>query len=406
MKSIMKHYQKGAVVLLYVVLMVIIAILFLAITQSQLLLARRRSVSATDSIITAYQAESEINDFFARLTGGYIDSGDLPIIINKNIGGTEIEIEATGDADNQTVTVTAKRAFAVSKIQGSRGIEVGTVSGNIDVILGLDCTGSMNGSADGVVSPPTRFDAQEAAVVNFIDRLIELDQRDNFHLGVLVFGGDAKWLQHGGVDVTPDSGLSYEQIKLAVENGFNTYRHQSPACTPVISTTSVGSAYLKEHEYFAGHKEEDRVQIEVVITDGYPNSRIPYDSCPPSVYCPAYPHGTCDSNEYGWVCFGSSEVECNALGVDFLRCTLADSDTWVTELSQYGTRDPEVDAYGVTIFASPPSDVVDIFNTYASEGGYFNANQANELTDILDTIFEDIVEKYSGITFQRLIPLP
>lgn len=381
--------QAGAITIIFLTLVALVLTLILAATQSSLTLALRRSQSASDILIATYRAESEANDVMARLIGGYLTSADISD--RYQVGDMRIEVEGQELGDTQIVTVTAFRGLAVGKVQAVRRLLSVEEVDEVEIILALDCTSSMDYGANcaNCNSRPSRLDAQEQAAINFVESISNLQDSDKFKVGVSVFGIDSAWLQYNGVNVTPGSGLSFSEIQTAISQGFSTIRKNSPACIQVANGTSVGTAFRHSHDYFTSTKAEGTKQIEVVITDGEPNARIADSACSPGTAC---------TNLSGL---------CNAAAYNYLRCTVADTTTQVDEISstQYGARDPEVDAYAVTIFDNPPQDVVTIFQKYATEGGYFNANRASELSGILSNILGRILEDRSTVTIKRIIPI-
>jgi hypothetical protein len=94
--------------------------------------------------------------------------------------------------------------------------------------------------------------------------------------------------------------------------------------------------------------------------------------------------------------------------MDFLTCSIATTDTNIPPISgtgvRSGARDPEVDAYAVTIFASPPRDVVNLFNAYLTQNGYFNASRASQLKNILNNVLNEILRDRSTVTIKRTPP--
>jgi len=423
-----RNRQKGAVVLLYVTIVAIIAALLMSIAQSQLLLAFKRNQSAADSLVATYQAESIANDYIARFIGGYLDESVMPFTETITLGNTTLTVQGTQVDQVQTITVLSKLGFAVSKVEAVREIQsLGSVE-NVDIVLALDCTGSMDAGArcPDCFDSPTRFDAQKDAAIEFVDAIAGLEDADKFKLGIEVFGIDAKWLTFDGRDVTSENNLSFSEIRQALNQGFGSTRDSSPACNNVMDATSVGSPYSFAHSYFERNASEGTKQIEIVITDGLPNSRIPATGCSPSsAFCPAFPQDTdgtnyCSSNEYGWSCYRGDEYVsgpydsdgfnetafsiCEPLAKDFLRCSLADSDTFVPELGTNGTRNPDVDAYAVTIYNRVPRDARDIFANYTTTNGYFNASRADQLSSILSQILDSIVGERSIVSINKLVP--
>lgn len=396
MKKINKN-QRGAATLIFITIVAIIVTLLITVTQSRVLLSLRRTQSAADTVIAGYDAESEAYDVIARLLNGYLSSANIGTT-TKQFGDTTLTITGEDTGTQQTVTVTAQRSFAVSKVQAVREVQsIGSIE-DVDIILSLDCTGSMDSDT------PTRFESLESAAVNFMNNLESRDDADKFHVGVVVFGVDSDWLKYNGQDVTPDSGFTLAQVRQAIQDGINRTHDESPACIPIMNATSIGTGIIQAHDYFALHKRTSTKQIEIVITDGEPNSRIPDPRCSPDSFCPLN-RSMCTSNPYNWSCIDPwSQAACNTLGLDFLRCSIADTSTFVPEINQNGIRDPEVDIYAVTIFAHPPAEVVDAFKAYVTEDGYYNAARAAELTNILDDILKSIVSKRSTVTIKRVIP--
>ncbi len=415
MTKIIKKYSKGSALLIYVSIIAILATLLMLSTSARSLLALRRKTSTFDNIASIYEAESEINDIFAKLEGGYLDSDDFPLDYNIELTDPYRELNINGiiDGTKQIVTVTSKRAFAVNSIEGVREIHGSGDTTNVDIIFSLDCTDSMNGSAGDSNPSSTRLEELEKATLKFMDDLIAYDTEDRFRVGVLAFGADGKWIRYAGRDVTPDSGLTKEEVRQAIDANFNIRTGDSPACNNIIRITSIGTGYAASHEYFAAHGETGRKQIEILVTDGQPNTRAPIGPCPPVTYCPGVGSyaDTCTTNPYGWTCDGGIGSVCIDYARDYLRCTLADTNTAITEMQddypgQKGTRNPEVDAYGVIIFENIQFEIENIFLKYGTEGGYFNPEQATELGEILDSIFDDIITKTSTIRIKRVIPNP
>lgn len=378
----MRKTKRGAITIIFLMIIALILTLLLAATQSRVLLSIRRSQSASDILIATYTAESEVNDAMARLIGGYWINASQATG-TETVDGMKINIVGKDQGQIQTVDVTVARDLAVGKVEGVRRITSIKKVNDVEVVLMLDCTGSMNSSSG--VPGQTRLEAEAAAALNFVQKIGSLPDADKFKLGVGVFGIDSSWMKYGGIDMKPDSGLSYSQIVSAIQDGFGNTVSESPVCSLVNSGgTNVGLAYRHAHDYLKGTKQPNVKQVEVVITDGEPNSRSLDTECPPSIAC---------------------STTCKEEAKDYLRCTVADSNTFVPKIGQNGVRDPNVDAYAVTIFDSPPPDVVDIFKSYASKDGYYNASQASQLTDILNEVFNSIIKDRSTISVKRVVPL-
>lgn len=386
----MKHkYQKGAITVIFLAIIALVLTLLMAATQSRLLLSLRRSQSAADILVATYRAESEANDIMARLLGGYMEDANIPRT-SQNIGDMRIEVEGQDTGSTQIVTVTAFRGIAVGKVQAVRRVLSVDEVDEVEIVLVLDCTSSMDDSSG--ISGQTRFNAQEQAAVNFVDAVSREPDADKFNIGVAVFGTTSAWLTYNGQELTPDSSLSFQEIETAIEQSFGNTRAQSQCGTLgspsyVSDFTSVGTAFRHAHSYLRDSKRDGTKQIEIVITDGLPNTRLADPECPPYNAC-------------------TNSGSCDAQAVNYLRCTVADRNTFVSEIGQNGVRDPEVDAYVVTIFNNPPQNVVSLFQNYATEGGYFNASRASELTGILDNILGRIIEDRSTVTIKRVIPIP
>ena len=71
--------QEGAAILLFVSLMTVLMILFFAMFQSVSISSLRRSMAVSDTVKSIYEAESEVNDIFARFMSGYtISEEEIP----------------------------------------------------------------------------------------------------------------------------------------------------------------------------------------------------------------------------------------------------------------------------------------------------------------------------------------
>lgn len=421
------YNKRGSITLLFMIIITMVVMLLLAATQSRLLLAIRRSQSVADTLIATYAAESEANDLLARVVGGYLDPSTYGKQ-SKTVDDTRLTIEAGQVGDEQTVVVTARRAFAVSKIEAVRKIESIKQVNEVEIILSLDCTSSMNAPASGS-SGATRFDALEDAATAFISTIETLEDGDKFSVGVLTYGIDHKWLTHNGKELRPDSGLTLNETKNAISASFDRTFARSSACAGLMDATSIGTGFTSAYEYFDANQSPDKKQIVILITDGLPNSRIPYSGCGESIFCPAFPRDSqrnyCNyaNRTYGWNCYRENEYIdgpydpvdlyndkaysiCEPTGFDFLTCALADNETFANEIGAEGVRNPAIDAYAVTILDRPPQKVIDIFQKYTTENGYFNARQADQLKNILNNILNQILTDRSVVIIKRVIPTP
>lgn len=407
--------QRGAALLLYLIILTFFIALLMTTTYSRLLLSLKRAESSTDAITASYRSESEVFDVLARLSGGYLTQNPLNIYEVKQDGSTKLTIKGSQAENVQTVTVSVDKPFASSQIVGTRTLDTitQTSQSNIEIMLALDCTGSMDSAADSLVpGGPTRFDALENAATKFVDTIASRSDSSKFKVGVSVFAIDHKWLSYKGQNVSIESGLSLSDVSMAIHDGFSSRRADSSACIDTIGGTSVGTPFAFLNDYLKGRKSSSTKQIEIVITDGIPNSRIPYAGCAPSYYCPGSNLPTCTSNKYGWTCpSNASEPVCTTYGIDFLRCTVADNKTKLPNSTSYGVRDPDINAYAVTILGTPTSSeiasfnsVVNIFNTYLGASNYYNAKEASSLSSILDAIYTDIISKHETITIKKVTP--
>lgn len=422
MNHIKNKNQLGAALLIYLIILSLFLALLMAATYSRLFLAIGRGKSSYDSLASSYQAESEVNDILARLSLGYLRPGQFQIRETKTVGNTSIDIVGSESGVTQLISVTVKKPFATTKISATRSIESLNDYENVEILLGLDCTGSMNAGANcpNCNTPPSRLTAQKEAALNFVDRMIALPDRSKFKLGLFAFGIDAKWLRSGVTPVRPSSSVTLEEARETIVNGFGSSRETSPACQGIMDATSIGSAYAFANDYYASNQSSKTKQVIVVITDGEPNSRIPSTQCSPSVFCPGFPKDPsgvnyCKQNAEGWSCHNGSTYEdgpfdadgynevayntCRPLGYDFLRCTIADKNTDIP--SGKGARNENVEAYALTIYSKPPADVVALFNTYLGVNNYFNASRASQLKNLLNNILSDILSSRELITIKR-----
>ncbi len=371
-----KHIKSGAATVIFMMVIALVLMILLTATQSRLLLSLRRGLSVADSLTVGYASESEVNDIMARLAGGYLESAEIPEF-TKTVGDTKYVISGEDNGDTQIVTITASRGYATSKVRGIRRVQNVEEVNNVEMILALDCTGSMNTS--DCPGCPSRFGALRSAAVNFIENVAALPDADKFKIGISLYGTTAVWLQSGGLDITPQSGHSLSQIRDAIQTGIKDTRGASGSqCLRVNDYTNVGLGYRFSHDFLRTSKKEGVKQVEIVITDGLPNRR-----------------------EENPNCFAKDPLPEN-----YLRCTLADDNTFVGEIGHDGIRDPQVDAYGVTIYNNPDPTIAKIFETYATKDGYFNATRANQLKDILEKVLGRILEDRSTVTIERVIPDP
>ncbi len=380
-----------------------ISVLILILGYSRYLLARKRNISLNDSLLTSYGAESKINDLLMRLRSGYLTSEDFPLDWSTSGEGTEFHIEGSETGDGQVVTVTANRSYAASGVRATRFLASEQGVGEVEVVLSIDCTESMKESSG--MAGTTRLEELKKAVILFLDNIEEYGIADSFHLGVEAFQYNVAWLRTAdGREIKPNSGITIPEIRQAIEEGIERFPADSPACSYTYGHTSVGSGFMFANIYFRDNPPVSPLakRIEILITDGRPNSRIPYDRCPPSYFCPS-DRGHCDSevnNPEHWLC-SPSVSGCLPYAIDFVRCTLADTNT-LWKGTNYGDRDPSVDAYVVTVFESPIPEIENVFADYATH--YYPIEYAYQLSDAFEEIFGEVVEDLSKITIERIIP--
>ncbi len=378
--------NRGIVTLIFILLMAVLATLILVVGQSRLLLAIQRSKSSSDNLITSYSAESEINDLLLRLSKGVLTQADFssfPITKTLDEGKLVLEINGRIEGSNQILDVTARRSFAVSKIQAIRAIQTAQNITPVDLILMLDCTGSM-GSSSGQGQTTTRMQELKKAALNFVQGIANDPNGDFINLGLGVFGTNAAWVTTAsGQNITPTNQISFNNIIDTINTKFNSTRQNSSACLAVQDNTSIGSGFTFAQDYFGVNNAPLRKKVEIVITDGRPNTRIPYPACPPSISCPTL---------------------CTTEAENFLRCAITDTNTrW--DVVNFGVRDPNITAYGVTVLNPASNQITQIFQTALGVSNYFNATTADQLTGILDSILTRIATSASKTIISRVIPL-
>ena len=351
----------------------------------------------------------------------------------------------------------------------------------MQIILSLDCTGSM-GELACPTCATTRMQEQKRAVLQFLDAVENTEGHEKVKLGISVFSMKADWLYTTyaadgtptGTAVRPDNNLSLDQMRLAVQDGFGiSGENESAACKKLNTYTSLGTGLAFMHDYLRTQEVEGVKQVEVMITDGEPNQRTPYAACPVDVFCPGDGTYCCpwgaNCSLAGWRCdAGSGTSVCAPYARDFLRCTLADTNSsWGSEVlgsalgvsseptstptpiptlrptrtptpfgwptntprptrtptpsgwptiippwlitpspipTLYGVRNPDVDVYTVTVMESPPADVLSIFQTYSTH--HFNLSEADDLSEILAQILDEIIKSMISYQIRRVVPTP
>ncbi|KKU97462.1 MAG: hypothetical protein UY28_C0020G0006 [Candidatus Amesbacteria bacterium GW2011_GWB1_48_13] len=441
--------RTGIATLLTVFLVSVIAVFMITAWQARLLLSVHRNRTDSDFIAASYNAQSEVNDTVAKFLGGYPNAFTYPFsVVNKVLpDGTILNI--TGEKDTttgiETITISTKREYASSRIVISKG---GETSEEVQVkdsqiLFALDCTGSMGAAACSdpscsEIQPDTwpkitRMDKMKEAVDAFLEKLGETPGNEKVKVGISLYNLIGNWLYTQyqpdgtpiGNPINPDNTWTIEEMRLAVKNGFGRSGGQeSPACKNVLSWTNVGGGLDFMHKYFNNNNPPGIKQIEIIITDGIPNERTPNPKCGQYIFCPVEgafccPSGTkCNMTKplsddgQGWTCpQGSGENTCEKHGMEYLACNLADTNTaWIPltftqSPNPKGVRDPEVDLYSVTVLDKVPFPyVVNSFQDFSTK--YYNSNEAKNLPEILNDIFNTIMTSILTIEIKRVVPTP
>ncbi len=418
--------NKGAVIILYVTIISAIAFLLLVVSQSRFLLAVKRNQSSFDALNTTNIAESEVNDYLARIVGGYVDNTFFPI--NSKSKVDDIDIEVIGDqvGDTQTINVKAKKGFSTSQIQATREVRSIEKFDRVEIVLALDCTSAMNTGAncEDCTESPTRLDALRESTISFIDKLERNKNSNKFELGVMVYGIDSKWMDFERGELKPGK-ATLRQAKEAINSSIGSTRSNSQACRAVMDAASIGSAYSSMNKYFGSVTDSKIKRIAIAISGASPNSTIKDKICSTNFeFCPAFPkdssgHNYCESNEYDWSCYQYDQYKdgpwgdnnsnstafsiCEPLSQRYLNCALADTETPISGMGRSGSRDPSVDAYAITIYTNSPENVVQSLRNHTTKGGYYNATRANQLGKILDNIYNQITKDKSTIKIKRVV---
>ena len=231
--------------LLIMIFFAFLATLVIAVIQSRLLLAIARNKSLSDILIAQYASESTINDILKRI----ISFGATSFPAEQTLAdGTVIDLMITG-TNPQTFTLTAKRPYAVSKIEAIKNTTL--ISGgfdNYEIVLALDCTSSMTDLSDE--SEPdrnkwiSRMHAEKIAVLNLISFINALANKDKIKLGISVFRDNARWLQaSAGNDsdlVLPTNDYSITPPGRLV-GAINYAFPDDPDCVKADGTTDTGN---------------------------------------------------------------------------------------------------------------------------------------------------------------------
>jgi hypothetical protein len=388
--------KKGIASLIIVFIVTMILTFVVLAWQSRLLLVVHRSVGFSDALVAGYNAETEINDILGRFLGGFT----IPNSGSKSLSdGTLITTVVNNTADNDTLSVIAKRQFATNKIQISRNKSEQTSSNydQVEIVMGIDCTHSMDEKADPDCigsSCVSRMSSAKKATLTFIDQILAMspDERVKYLVGLEVFRIKAMWLME------PTN--NFISLRQQVENGFGNRVSNSSACVfsdPTIpgggGETSLGKAVTFSDEYFTSHINPRNKQIYILITDGVPNVSLNDLRC-----------GTTQ-------CASSTNRACADQAINYLACGMADTNTFWTS-SYHGLRPPESDIYAVTVMSSPNNanemyiyeKTVNVFSNTNYVKNYFNSTNAENLPAILQDIFGKITENVYQYSIKRVVP--
>jgi hypothetical protein len=404
----MHQKHKGIATLLTVMVVCIVVMFILVAWQTRLLTSVNRKESMGDRLKATYAAESKIFDIIER----FIQNYPLPAAGTFNLGGgAKLVVQATSGGGMDTLRVSAVWPNASSQIEATRIVTASNESNydNVEIVLALDCTGSMERCADpsrsDTATCPTRMDKEKEAALMFLDGIQALpsDERSKYLTGVEVFKVETRWLSRSGVSFNPTSDIS--SLKSAVQASFSRKPSTSSACNfnnpswwmsgNRNGETNLGSPLVFADDYLKTTEQIKRKQVEILVTDGLPNTANIEPRCQ-TINC---------SESVG--------VEpCKTQTLNMLQCGLADSATsWKPGIR--GLRSPGVEVYAVTTLDSPQSQEVGTYNAtvnlfknvnYVKK--YYNSADASQLPGILQDIFDEIRTSTTFISIQHIIPSP
>lgn len=389
--------KRGIATLMMVFVVSLISIFIIGAWQSRLLLSIQRNQSLSDLLIVGYRAESEIYDWVAKFLGVYSNIYPVPLdgtACNLVDQSAPNQLCVTGNkiGNTESLDIKASRPYSATNLLLSREINSITGPGKVEIMLALDCTGSMDSAADpDDPSEGTRFDALEEATVALLDELDGISS-PVFSVGLALFKVDSKL-------VTPPT-TNISALKTQVQNGFNTNLANSPICNNLIDDTSVGSGMDEANKYFKTNPADaDTKRFIVLMTDGDTNSTPSDSSCNVDhQLCIFYTQSQC--NPPGtYQCSGGRGYVCIAKSQNYLTCKLASSDQLAG-----GQRDPEIDVFAVTVLKGLNQENREIYENYATK--YYSSDKAADLPVIFSEIVVDIGETLQKIMIQRLVPTP
>lgn len=389
--------KKGIATLVSVFLVAMVGVFVITAWQARLLLGVQRSAALVDVLKAGYTAESKINELLAKFLGAYPNAFVFPFSIQETLAdGTVLDTNGAQEGSRYTMDVVAQRQFATTSLRLVREEQVTSQAlyDQVDMIMNIDCTGSMNTRADSSCKGSnctTRLHEARVAALAFADAVENFNSAGKLpllRLGLATFGITNKWI----MEPTQDIPL----LRNTITTQFLDRQEKSPACAAPLNSggTNVGGGLEFMNNYFANNYPvlNDRLKkIEIIITDGEPNANNPNSNGIAMNYCGAI--AGCNFNN-----------PCERSANDFSACNLGRSDLLVSEINKPGLRNPEVDAYVVTISVQVPQSTKIMLEKYATH--FYDAVNASDLSGVLQTLFGDILKDYSSISFGRLRPTP
>ena len=426
--------QRGVSSLITILFLCFLATVILASIQTRVLVGVTRSGGARDSLASVYASESEIHDTIARFLDGYTIDPSPP---DRTLpDGTELRVAIDTIEGRRTIDIVASRPYASTHLQAVwQGTQSQTTRNqNLDIIISLDCTGSMGACADNASDyttcakstsmRPTSMEELRRGAITFLQEL-ELLPVGSLRIGISVFASDANWMNSArGVPLSLTQNQTIEDAIVDIQNGFGKTPAKSPACTSVFDAgTSIGTGIPFMHQELAAAARLDTKGVEVLITDGAPTMAAPYPLCGEDYfipfqqshmqqYCPKqFPVGF---SGQPWQCrpqgtafaWGTSDASyrADAHAKSFLSCMLADTKTtWKN--SEKGFRHPAVESYIVTTFRLPQNDQTrQILEAYPGTH-YYSMDNATQLSEILSgQVTQTIRTSIEHIEIKRVLP--
>ncbi|OGD02003.1 hypothetical protein A3E17_05030 [Candidatus Amesbacteria bacterium RIFCSPHIGHO2_12_FULL_48_14] len=385
--------HKGAVSIILVAVVTMLAVFLLAGWQSRILLSVLRQEVLSDMLKVGYNSESEIYDIVARFVGDYPEAFSFDFDTQRTLDdGTKMRVVGIKTGEKTELTVTANREYATNVLKLSKE-DVSTGEDIYDrarIVVNIDCTGSMNGKADASCSGSgctTRIHEAKAAISGFAQAVKTYNDEGRdppLELGLATFGVENKWV----AELTPD----IRSVIDAITSQFGDTTQASQACQNVnTGGTSIGSGFRFLNEYVEIGRNERIKDIEILVTDGNPNS-TEKTATTAATYCGVLVPCT----------FSSTDPRCVPDSKKYTACNLGTSGTFVDEIGKNGLRYPKVDAYPVTISVDVSQEVKDLLAKYATKS--YDAVNATELGDRLEEIFGQIITTVKVFRIRKIVP--